>query len=147
MGKHIAKLGTICAVGALAFAPAAAIAKSSYPVPKVSGTGTTKGSTKKAGQQIQHTTGTKLAAKGDLSIKVHFPKAGKMTGKLVGGGKTLGTGSVSATKAGDKTLKIVFNSFGKTWLASHAGSKVTLTITFKPKKGKTQTSSTTVKLG
>jgi hypothetical protein len=147
MGKHIAKLGTICAVGAFALAPAAAIAAGGgYTVPKVSGTGTTKGSTKKAGQTIQKTKGSTLASKG-LSIKVHFPKAGKITGTVKGGGKSLGTGNVSATKAGDKTLKITFSTAGKAWLTTHSGSKVTLTLTFKPTKGKSQTSSTTVTLG
>jgi hypothetical protein len=145
MGKHIAKLGTICALGAFAIAPATAIA-GNYPVPKVSGSGSTKSSTKKAGQTIQKTKASTLANKG-LTISVHFSKAGKITGTLTGGGKTLGTGSVSATKAGTKTLHITFSSAGKAWISSHAGSDVTLTLKFKPTKGKAQSSSTTVKLG
>ncbi len=142
MGKYIAKLVTICAVATLAIAPAAGAYK--VPTPK-KGSATTKKTTTKTAKQLQSKTGKNIA-KG-LTISVKFPSAGKITITIKGGGKTLGTGKASSSKAGTKKVKIKFTSAGKKFLENHAGSKVSVTTTFKPKKGKSSTSTVSVKLG
>jgi hypothetical protein len=44
-------------------------------------------------------------------------------------------------------VKITFTSAGKAYLESHAGAKATITTVFKPTKGKSSTSTTTVTIG
>ena len=141
MGKYLRWITTSCAAGAIALAAPGAAVAGNYPVPKVSGGTTTKGSAKAAGKAIQHTSVSTLASKG-LKLKVHFPAAGTITVTVSGPG-TSGKGSVTATKAGTKTVKVTFTKVG------NAGTKVTVTVLFKPsgKKGKASTSKTTVTLG
>jgi hypothetical protein len=143
MGNHKRMLAAVGVMGALALAPGSALAGGNgYPVPKVSGgTGSTKSSTKGAGKTVQHSTPSQLSNSG-LSVKVHFTAAGTITVTVTGPG-TSGTGKATASKAGNKTVKVTFSKVGA------SGTKVTITVTFKPsgKKGKASTSKTTVTLG
>ena len=93
-------------------------------------------------------TGSELAAKGKITVKVHVPKAGKLSGKMTAATTTLGSGKTTAHKAGDVKLTITFTSAGKSYLNAHNGQaiKVKVTCVFKPKKGKAQTSTSTVTL-
>lgn len=142
MGKHIARLSMLCVVGAIALAPAA----EAYKVPPITGgSKTSQKSTKSVAKGLQSKTGKKLA-KG-LTVEVHFPAAGTMSCTVKGGGKKIGSGKASATKAGGKKLKITFTGSGKSFLKTGAGKNVTVSCTFKPTSGKSSTSSVTVKLG
>jgi hypothetical protein len=143
--KNIAMLGAISALLALALIPAAAFG-SKYPIPKPSGGNTsTKGAASKIGSALESKTG-KALSKG-VSISVKFPAAGTMVCTVNGGGKTIGSGKATSKKAGSKNLKLTFTSAGKKFLTSNAGKKVKVICTFTPKKGKSQTSTTSVKLG
>jgi hypothetical protein len=147
MRKYIGQLAVVCAVVGLALAPGAAMAKPKYPVPPVKGGSTsTKAAAKGAASSLQKTTGKTLASKG-LKVKVKFTSAGTITITVKGGGKTIGTGSATDSKAGTKTVAVKFNSAGKTFLKTGAGKKVTVTVVFKPKTGASSTSTSTVKLG
>jgi hypothetical protein len=147
MHKYTGRLTVVCAAVGLALAPGAAVAKPKYPVPPVKGgTTATKTAAKGAASGLQKTTGKTLASKG-LKVKVTFTSAGKITITVKGGGKTIGTGSATDTKAGTKTIAVTFSAAGKTFLKTGAGKKVTVTVTFKPTTGKSSTSSSTVKLG
>jgi hypothetical protein len=143
MGKQIAKLGAICVVGALALA---SVAGAVYKPPPVNGgTVTTKQAAKSVARQLQGKTGAQLA-KG-ITIRVHFPRAGKIVCSVKGGGEKLASGTVTATRHGNKLLKVTFNEAGQTFLKTGAGKKVVVTCTFKPKKGTSSTSQSTVTLG
>ncbi len=144
MGKHTRWITTSCVAATLAIAaPGAAVAGASkYPVPKTSGgTGATKSAAKKAATAVQKTSAKTLKSKG-LSVKVHFTAAGKITVTVKGTG-TAGTGSATSKKAGNATVKVKFSKVGK------SGSKVTVTVAFKPsaKGGKSSTTKSTVALG
>ena len=79
-------------------------------------------------------TGSELAAKGKITVKVHVPKAGKLSGKMTAATTTLGSGKTTAHKAGDVKLTITFTSAGKAYLNAHNGQaiKVKVTCVFKP---------------
>ena len=143
MGKHIARLSMLCVTAAIVFASSAG----AYTVPKPSGgNGSSKGPTKAVAKQLQNKTGGKLAASG-IRLKVHFPKAGRISCGVTGGGGQIGAGTRTAKKRTFKFLKIVFTSTGKTFLKTGAGKTVTVTCDFKPVTGKSSHSSVTVKLG
>jgi hypothetical protein len=151
MRKHIAKLATVCMVAVLAISGMALA--SGYPTPKPVTSGGSKAgkkqaaqATKSAGKQLENKTGATLAANG-LTVKVHFPSAGKITITIKGGGKTIGSGQATDKHAGNKTVKVTFNTAGKKFLKTGAGKQVTVTSVFKPKKGKNSTSTATVTLG
>ena len=148
MRKYIGQLAVVCAAVGLALAPGAAMATSSkYPVPPVKGGSTSsKSGATKAASTLQKTSGKTLASKG-LKVSVKFAAAGTITITVKGGGKTIGTGSATASKAATKTVTVKFNTAGKTFLKTGAGKNVTVTSVFKPKTGASSTSTSTVKLG
>jgi hypothetical protein len=148
MHKYTGRLTVVCAAVGLALAPGAAMAKKpKYPIPPVKGgTTSTKSAATTAATSLQKTTGKTLASKG-LKVKVTFTSAGKITITVKGGGKTIGSGSATDSKAGTKTVDVKFSAAGKTFLKTGAGKKVTVTVTFKPTTGKSSTSTSTVKLG
>lgn len=148
------KLTVATAAVALATAPVAA----AYVIPGPPGTpggpptsaqhgsGTSKGATSKVGDAVAGFTAGELASKGSFDVKVHFPKAGKIGCSVKADGTKLGSGSAKATKAESKTLTLTFSSSGVSFLSSHNGQAVTMTVSckFTPKSGSSSTSSSTV---
>jgi hypothetical protein len=118
------------------------------PTKAKGGSGTSKGGANKIATGAAGFTGSELAAKGKITVKVHVPKAGKLSGKMTARTTKLGSGSATAHKAGTVNLTITFTSAGKAYLNAHNGQaiKVKVTCVFKPKKGKAQTSAATVTL-
>jgi hypothetical protein len=120
------------------------------PTKPKGGDGTSKNAGKKVGGSIAGLTGSELAKKGKIVVKVHFPKAGKFTAVLKAGKTKLGQGSSSKVTSGDRNLTVSFSKSGKAFLNKHNGQaiKVTITVTFDPtKKGdKSSTSTSTVTL-
>jgi hypothetical protein len=157
MGKFIARLTMICAVGALALAPVA----SAYKVPGIppgkpggpptkpkGGNGTSKGAAKAIGKDLAGFTDLELANLGSFTVKLHLPKPGTMLCTVAAGSTPLGAGSATSTKGGKKVnLTVKFTKNGKKFLKAHNGQATTLTVTctFTPKKGKSATSIATLK--
>lgn len=118
------------------------------PTKAKGGSGTSKGGATKIADGAAALTGSELASKGSISVTVHVSGAGKLSGKMSAGGTVLGSGSAKAKKAGNVKLKITFTSSGKAYLNAHNGQAISVKVncTFKPKKGKSSTSTSTVTL-
>jgi len=150
MRNFSAKLGVVCALLGCLVMPAAALGSKypipKYPIPKPSGgSKDTKRATTAIALKLEHETGKRLA-KG-FTIRVSFPKAGRVVCTVNGGGKTIGSGKARSDRAGSKNLKITFTASGKRFLETHAGRKVTVICTFTPKHGASKTSTARVTLG
>jgi hypothetical protein len=151
-----ARLSALIVIAGLAAAPAAVAYKvpgapgtpGGKPTAAKGGTGTSKTATKKAATAIAGYTGSELASKGSFTVKVHFPKAGKMSCVASSGSTKLGSGSASDSKAGNKELTVTFSTAGKDFLNAHNGQAIPVSVscTFKPTKGKTSTSTSKVVL-
>jgi hypothetical protein len=156
LGKYVARIAALCIAATLAFVPVAGAYKLPKPPgspggppnkPK-GGTTTTKGVTTKVGNDLAGFTDTELAKLGKVTVNFFFPGPGTVSCTVKAGNTKLGAGTATATKTkGTKKLTITFSSSGKTFLKNHNGKSTTLTIscTFKPKKGKSATSTTTLK--
>lgn len=154
MGKHTARIATLCAI--LAIAPASVA--SAYVIPTIpkgkpggppttpkGGKGSSKKPTTKVGNKIAGYTGSELAKMGSVTVTVSFPSAGTIACTLKAGSTLLGSGKATAKKAGSKPLKVTFSSTGKAFLNAHNGKaiKVTVSCSFNPtKKGKKTSKST-----
>jgi hypothetical protein len=159
MHMHMRKRCTLAAVGALlvvALVPAA----NAYNIPGTpgspggpptkakGGSSTSKSVVSKVAVGIAGNTGSELASLGSFKAKVKFPSAGKITCQATSSGTSLGSGSVTSKHAGSATLDVKFTTGGISFLNSHNGQAipVSLSCTFKPKKGKSSTSTATVTL-
>jgi len=93
-------------------------------------------------------TGSELASKGSFTINVKFPSGGTIGCKATSSGTPLGGGSVSSKHAGSGKLDVKFSSAGVSFLNSHNGQAiaVSLSCTFKRKHGKKSTSTASVTL-
>ncbi len=154
MGNRRIALTVATAVAAFAVVPVA----SAYVIPgppgtpggppttATNGTGTSKGATNKVAKDAAGFTAGELAGKGSLDVKVHFPKAGKMTCGISAGSTKLGSGSTKASKAESKHLNVNFSSSGDGFLNAHNGDAVKLTVSckFKPNSGTSSRSTATV---
>jgi hypothetical protein len=162
LGKYVGRVaalcGALCIAATLAFVPVAA----AYPIPKLKpgspggppkppkgGTGTTKGVAKKVGNDLAGLTDLELAKLGKVTVNFSFPKAGTVSCTVTAGKTKIGSGSATstATKKSSKKLTIKFSSSGVAFLKKNNGKATQLTIscTFKPKKGKSSTSTTELK--
>lgn len=155
LGKYVARAAALCIAATLAFVPVAG----AYPLPKPpgspggppkkpkGGTKTTKGVTTKVGNDLAGFTDLELANLGKVTVNFTFPKAGTVSCTVSAGKTKLGFGSATATKKSTKKLTIRFSSSGVAFLKKNNGKATQLTIscTFKPKKGKSSTSTTELK--
>lgn len=154
MGKHTARIATICAI--LVIAPASVAA--AYVIPTIpkgkpggppttpkGGKSSSKNPTKKVGKKIAGFTGSELAKKGSVTVTVRFPSAGTIGCQLQAGGTLLGSGKTTAKKATSKPLKVTFTSTGKAYLNAHNGQAIVVKIScsFNPKKKGKKTSKST----
>jgi hypothetical protein len=156
---HMRKLGSlaaVCVLVVMALVPAAGAYKipgtpgspGGPPTKAKGGSSTSKSTVSTVAVAIAGNTGSELAAEGSFKAKVRLPSAGKVTCKATSSGTSLGSGSVSSKHAGSATLKVTFSTGGVSFLNSHNGQaiSVSLSCTFKPKKGKSSTSTATVTL-
>jgi hypothetical protein len=118
------------------------------PTKPKKGNTTTKTGATKVGDKTAGDTGSELAKEGKFTVTVTFPSGGAVTAKIASAGLTLGGGSTSKAKKGNKKLTVTFNKKGKAFLNKNNGTALKLTIrfTFNPNQGKTQTSTTTITL-
>jgi hypothetical protein len=118
------------------------------PTKPKKGNKTTKKGATALGDKIAGFTGSELAKIGKFTITVKFPSGGVVSAKITSAGKTLASGTSSKASKGNKKLTVTFNKAGKKFLNSTNGQSIQLTIhfSFNPNKGKTQTSTTTVRL-
>ncbi len=157
MGTRIAKLVIIGTIGALALAPAIAGAYSvpgspgspgGKPTKPKGGSGTSKSGAADVALEIAGNTGSELANKGSFTVKVKVPTAGVLECKTSSGGTSLGSASGTAKKAGTLSLTVKFSASGIALLERDNGKAIPVTVAceFKPKKGKSSTSTSTVTL-
>lgn len=160
LGKYAARVAALCAAvciaATFAFVPAAGAYKLPKPpgspggppkAPK-GGSKTTKSVTTKVATDLAGFTDSELAKLGKVTVNFSFSGPGTVSCTVTSGKTKLGFGSLKSTKkASNKKLTIKFSSSGVKFLKKKNGKATTLTVscTFKPKKGKSVTSTTTLK--
>jgi hypothetical protein len=132
----VALAATCAAIGAPATAAAAI-----YNIPTANG-GAAGGTAASVKASLSHLNSQALAKSHAFFSTGYGSGAGKLTVTLTAGGKSFGGASASFTKTGSTRLKITLSGTGLSTVKSaakkHASTTVSISVTFKPKKGSAQ---------